>query len=404
MASPETDQDLCAPQSEDAASGTDGHTALLPAGLRDILPASAQTEAEIVDALVAYFAAHGYERVKPPLLEFEETLLSGAGAARAKETFRLMDPISQRMMGLRADMTPQIGRIATTRLRTAPRPLRLSYAGQVLRVRGGQLRPNRQFGQVGVELIGSDSMGADIEVVLLAAEGLRTSGIRGLSVDLNLPPLAPALAAAMDLPVQDTGRLMAALDHKDVAAVRAVLGERSRLFTDLLRAVGPIETALKQLEGIALSDSIVPMIGEFCEIARRIRTAAPDLSLTVDPLERRGFEYQAGTCFTIFARGVRAELGRGGRYFAGAGNGGPREPATGLTLFADTVVQAAGAPQRGRRVLVPQDLPRAKGEALRADGWITVTALDGPVATVSEARRLSCGHVWDNGPTPVTER
>ena len=103
---------------------------------------------------MATLAAHGYERVKPPLVEFEETLLSGAGAAMATATFRTMDPGSQRMIGVRADMTPQIARIAATRLGNAARPLRLSYAGQVLRVKGSEIRPERQIGQVGAELIG----------------------------------------------------------------------------------------------------------------------------------------------------------------------------------------------------------------------------------------------------------
>src|SRR5919108_6170714 len=109
------------------------HPALLPIGMHDLLPPEAEIEAQVVSQLMAVLASHGYERVKPPLAEFEENLLSGAGAAMAKETFRLMDPISQRMIGLRADMTPQVARIATTRLKKAPRPLRLCYAGQVLR-------------------------------------------------------------------------------------------------------------------------------------------------------------------------------------------------------------------------------------------------------------------------------
>ncbi len=133
--------------------------ALLPAGLRDILPPFAEYEAKVVGRLAKYFTAHGYERVKPPLIEFEESLLSEAGAAMAPHSFRLMDPVSQRMLAVRADMTLQVARIATTRLANAPRPLRLSYAGQVLRVRGSQLRPERQFGQAGIELIGADRRG-----------------------------------------------------------------------------------------------------------------------------------------------------------------------------------------------------------------------------------------------------
>ena len=119
----------------------DPNPALLPGGLIDLLPPDAEIEAEAVSAVMAVFAAHGYQRVKPPLLEFEDGLLTGSGAAMADQTFRLMDPESRRMMGLRADMTPQVARIARTRLAHAPRPLRLSYAGQCLRVHGSQLAP-----------------------------------------------------------------------------------------------------------------------------------------------------------------------------------------------------------------------------------------------------------------------
>ena len=129
--------------------------ALLPAGLRDQLPPDAETEASAVEALMEVFAGHGYQRVKPPLLEFEDSLLAGSGAA-VRRTFRLMDPVSRRLMGLRADTTPQVARIATTRLAHAPRPLRLSYAGQCLRVRGTQLAPDRQIAQAGIEMIGCD--------------------------------------------------------------------------------------------------------------------------------------------------------------------------------------------------------------------------------------------------------
>jgi ATP phosphoribosyltransferase regulatory subunit len=169
------------------------HKALLPQGLRDLLPPDAEVEAAIVSGLIRVLTGHGYERVKPPLIEFEDNLLSGAGAAMASETFRLMDPISQRMVGLRADMTTQVARIAATRLAHAPRPLRLCYAGQVLRVKGSDIRPERQIGQVGAELIGSaDVAAADIEVVGVATEALTVLGVEKLSVDPDLADAGPA--------------------------------------------------------------------------------------------------------------------------------------------------------------------------------------------------------------------
>jgi len=124
------------------------HRGLLPAGLADLLPPDAAREARAVDVAIERFAAFGYERVKPPLVEFEESLLGGPGAALSPQTFRLMDPVSQRMMGVRPDMTVQVARIAVTRLKHEPRPLRLSYGGNVIRVRGSALKPERQFAQV----------------------------------------------------------------------------------------------------------------------------------------------------------------------------------------------------------------------------------------------------------------
>src|SRR5260370_25993216 len=112
------------------------HPALLPSGRSDLLPPEAGVEARVVAVMMAVLESHGYERVKPPLMEFEENLLSGTGTAMAKETFRLMDPISQRMIGLRADMTTPVARLAATRLKDAPRPPRLWYPGQVRRRKG----------------------------------------------------------------------------------------------------------------------------------------------------------------------------------------------------------------------------------------------------------------------------
>src|SRR5579883_2175497 len=191
------------------------HPALLPTGMRDLLPPEAEAEAQVVARLMATLAAHGYQRVKPPLVEFEETLFAGAGAAMAASTFRIMDPGSHRMIGVRADMTPQIARIAATRL---------GYAGQVLRVRGSEIRPERQIGQVGAELIGAGGPAADVEAIAVAGEGLYAVGVPRLSVDITLPMLVPAVVEAFDIAGERWSALRAALDHKDAAAVAAIAG------------------------------------------------------------------------------------------------------------------------------------------------------------------------------------
>ncbi len=368
---------------------------LLPAGLSDGLPPDAGFEAAIVERLMAAFAAWGYERVKPPLLEFETGLLSGPGAAMTAHTFRLMDPVSQRMMGLRADMTPQVARIAASRLKNAPRPLRLSYAGQVLRVKGEQMRPERQIGQAGVELIGAASAAADAEVVLLAADALQAAGIRDLVVDLTLPTLAPAILKAAG--IKDVEPLIAALDRKDAAAAAQLGGTAAPLLERLLRAVGPADAALKALSQLDLSVAASEQRARLIDVVALIRHAAPGLSLSIDPTDHRGFEYHSGIAFSLLGPGVRGEFGRGGRYVNQAG-----EQATGFTLYLDSLLRALPLPPAPKRILLPLGTGPDTAAALRAKNWITVQELNDGSEISAEARRLGCTHVWQDGKaTPV---
>src|SRR5258708_3990402 len=371
--------------------------ALLPAGLRDVLPPEADHEADVVNRLMAVCTARGYARVRPPLVEFEDSLLAGSGAAMGPSTFRLMDPVSQRMLGLRADMTLQIARIAATRLRRLPRPLRLSYAGQVLRVKGDEIRPERQVGPVGAELIGAQSAAADVEAVLRAAEALEAVGIPHITVDLSSPRLVPAVIASADLEDASARKLREALDRKDQAAVKRVGRGIGQLLMDLLKATGPAARALQALSRLDLPADAAAEALRLSEIVGRLQFARPELNLTVDPVELRGFEYHTGICFTLFARRVRGELGRGGRYLAGeslmAGQG---EPATGFTLFMDTVLSALPEPAPPRRLFLPFGTTPAEARKWRQEGWITVEGLDAAEA-VAEAKRLECSHVLVNG-------
>jgi ATP phosphoribosyltransferase regulatory subunit len=366
--------------------------ALLPAGLSDLLPPDAAFEAGVVDRLAAAFEAHGYERVKPPLLEFEASLLAGAGGAMAEHTFRLMDPVSQRMMGLRADMTPQVARIAATRLKNSPRPLRLSYAGQVLRVRGSELKPARQLGQAGIELIGAGEPAADAEVILLAAETLGGLGIQGLAIDLNLPTLVPAAARAKGFEGEALAALVAALDRRDSATVARLAGAEARLFERLLRAAGPAAKALAALGAIELPEAAAAELAKLVAVVARLRAGMPRLALTVDPVEHRGFEYHNGVGFSIFAGRAQSELGRGGRYVSGGG-----EPSTGFSLYLDALIQALPAPKPQPRIYLPSGTVRGVGGKLRRAGWVTLAGFGAAADARREARRLGCSHLWQGG-------
>lgn len=368
-----------------------GTKALLPDGLRDGLPPDAAYEADVVGRLLTSFAGYGYERVTPPLVEFEDTLLDGAAASIANATFRLMDPVSQRMMGVRADMTLQVARIATTRLSATPRPLRLAYAGQVLRVRGSQLRPEREFRQAGAELIGAAAPSADAEVIALAATALKDAGVEDISVDINLPTLVPGLCRSLKLDENAAADLRVALDRKDAEAVEA-LALGGPVFSALLLAAGSAEDALPRLDAVDLPAEADAERTRLKDVVALLQASLPDVMLTVDPVEHRGFEYHSGLSFTIFARGVRGEIGRGGRYEAGAG-----ESATGFSLFLDSIMRAVPPAPAAQRVFLPHGTPPAQAAALRSDGWICVSGLEPAGDDQGEAMRLGCSHILKDG-------
>jgi ATP phosphoribosyltransferase regulatory subunit len=307
-------------------------------------------------------------------------------------SFRLMDPVSQRMMALRADMTLQVARIAATRLGRQARPLRLSYAGQVLRVKGSDLRPERQFGQAGVELIGAASGTADVEVVLLAAEALASAGVSQLSIDLNLSSLVPAVIAGLDIGTNSARPLVEALDRRDAAAVARLAGPHGTLFGGLLRAAGPARRALGALAQLDLPPTAASERQRLIEVVELLLATAPELILTVDPVEHRGLEYHSGVGFTLLARKVRGELGRGGRYVSAKG-----EPSTGFSLYLDTLLRALPTSMPLRRLFLPPATTREAAAAWRDKGWITIAGLEPVADACAEARRLGCSHFLKSG-------
>jgi ATP phosphoribosyltransferase regulatory subunit len=373
---------------------SDTSKTLLPEGLRDLLPPDAAFEAEAVYRLTRSFGANGYELVRPPLAEFEDSLLAGVGAVLRERIFRMPDPVSHRTLGFRADMTTQVARIATTRLAARPRPLRLMYAGPVLRVRGDQLAPERQFTQAGIELIGAEAGAADVEAILATTEALEGLGIGGLTVDLALPTLVPAILQAAGGAASE--RLRTALDHKDVAEIKVAGGTAGALLCALVEASGAFVDAKDRLAHLPLPPAAQREWQALVGVAEAVRGAAPGLGLTVDAVESRGFEYHTGITFSIFARGAQREIGRGGRYRLTHGDG-RIEPATGATLIVDTLLDLAPSLGTAQRLWVPADTDRAAVRDWQRQGYSVVAALEPATSPEAAARRAGCTHYLDRG-------
>lgn len=360
-------------------------TPLLPSGFADRLPPHADAAAAIEARVLAVTASYGYERAEPPLAEYADALGSRLKAGGLRDAVRFVDPVSQQTLAIRPDLTAQIARIAATRMGHHPRPVRLSYAGPVLKLRGPQLSPARERRQIGCELIGLDTVAAAIEVVGVAAEALAAAGATGLSIDLTLPDLVDTLAAG-PLPVAPDriGALRERLDAKDAGGVAAI----APAYLPLVEATGPFASALDRLRAFDAAGVLATRLDGLAQLAAALDGHA---TLTLDPTERHGFEYQSWLGFSLFVAGASAEVGRGGTYTI-MHEDGAEEAATGFSLFTDALATGAPAPDR-RRLFLPLGAPAGVGARLRVDGWVTVAALtpdDTPAAQL-------CTHRWVDG-------
>ena len=366
---------------------------LLPAGLSDLMPEDASRESAAIASILLSFSALGYQRVKPPLVEFEDTLLAdGPGAALAGNSFRVMDPQSGQMMAIRADMTAQIARIASSRLKHQPRPLRLAYSGDVLRVQPDPLNPERQLTQVGAEMIGAHQISHDAELAVAALAALQDAGVDRLTIDLGAPRLLGAIT--------DAGEdLRQAVSAKDQMLVQRHGGDAAELLQTLLDM--PMVSADKIDEKVAQCAQKMPpeaaaMLTELSAMATLVREAMPDVMVTVDPLESRGFDYHHGVGFAIFSPGIRGELGRGGRYRTRLDDA-MGEDSTGVTLYLERILRALKPAMVTAPLYIPYDAGLAVLVAMMRQGEACRFGSADTQDPMAEAKAMGCSQILLNG-------
>ena len=363
---------------------------LLPEGLADALPRESAAITRVMRAVLDQMDGHGYDRVRPPLVEFEHAMAQRMDGISPRRMIRFTDPVSLRTLAVRSDMTVQVGRIAATALGDAPRPLRLCYSGEVATIKADQLEPARQRLQLGAELIGSDSVAAAREVVELAIEALEAAGVTGISIDFTLPDLVDALAAGpLPLAPGNVSAVRQRLDSKDAGGLAEAGGAA---YLPLLYAAGPVDVAIARLSAIDTGGALDSRLDALREIATALGSR---VRVTLDPTERHGFEYQSWLGFTLYADGVRGTLGRGGTYIIH----GTEEPAVGFSLFMAPLLEALGPDTELREALfLPLGYDPESARRLRARGWRTVSAL----SASDDAATLGCTHILEGSePIPV---
>ncbi|MDX1593883.1 MAG: ATP phosphoribosyltransferase regulatory subunit [Gammaproteobacteria bacterium] len=360
---------------------------LLPEGIEELLPSEARRLEALRRRLLDLYATWGYAQVMPPFIEYLESLRVGSGSDLDIETFKLTDQLTGRLMGVRADMTPQVARIEAHRLRQDA-PTRLCYLGTVLRTRPDGPGGSRSPLQVGAELYGHAGIESDAEVVALMLETLEACGIHGAHLDLGHVGIFRRLAALAGLDEEGEAELFEILQRKARAELEGALeGLPETHATPLLALVDlnggdeVVEAARQRLAGI--SDEIDAALDALAGIAEALRRERPDLVLHFDLAELRGYRYHTGVVFAALLPGHGETVARGGRYDDLGGSFGRARPATGFSADLRTLArlggtQATAATESG--IFAPADSDPALCQtirALRAAGERVVRALPG---------------------------
>ena len=361
---------------------------LLPAGLSDVLYPNAEIQAKIIEKLLDVFSSYGYLRIKPPLVEYEDSLLSdGPGSVLKDSTFRIMDPLSQKMMALRSDMTAQISRIASTRMSHLPRPLRLSYSGDVLRVKGDSFNTERQKTQVGAELIGIQSETIDAEIILVCLQALNSINIKSITVDLNLPFLRDYLLK--NIPSALKEEVDEAIDRKDKNSLKKLKINNYELISKFMDAAGDYNHSFKVLSALKLDGLSAQARDYLLDVVKIIKENNSLVNISLDPLENRGFKYHTGLSFTFFSQDYKGEIAKGGRYQTMSD-----ETATGCTIYTEKIYQVSPALIDSKLVYIP-NLSISDADEIIKKGYNIVFGSSFSVDKDKEAIEMGCQYIWE---------
>jgi len=359
---------------------------VLPDHIADVLPSEARHIEELRRLYLDTARGYGYELVMPPMLEYLESLLSGTGRALDLQTFKLVDQLSGRTLGLRADTTPQVARIDAHLLNRAG-VTRLCYCGPVLHTRPDRPFATREPLQFGAEIYGHAGIEADLEVLHLALDSLKAVSIQQFTVDLSDARIVPALLDGVSLTADTRDALHSALAAKDTPGVQMVTQNLPvKVRTALVALVGMYGdvSVLGQAEKTFAAWPVV------MQALAELRQIAADLSgvpVTFDLADLRGYAYYSGVRFAVFVPGASDALLRGGRYDEVGAVFGRKRPAVGFSLDLKELVQVV--PVRALKAAIRAPWGTAKGlreaiAALRAHGETVVCVLPGHESEVDE--------------------
>ncbi len=359
---------------------------LIPEGFKDHVDFNTNVEHEYKNKIVDIFINNGFNLVKTPLLEFYKDKSSNSFLIETKKK----DP----KLFVRDDITPQIIRIASSRFKNKTRPIKICYYGEVIRKKGTMLRPERQFLQVGSEIIGTDSILADIEIINLAYNSLRAIGIKNITLELT----SKVFLDEIFLKVKDSKtlkKLKIFINQKDKKnSLKLIKNKNDRIFLEnLFNFTGNFNDLEKNINKISVSNASKTEIKNIKKIAKMINFRSND-KIFLDFTEFNKKNYHDGIKFTFFAKNVRGEIASGGRYKIK--DKLKEESAVGFTCFMDTVLRASSFENNSKKILVPFDIKENLKKSLINKNYV-VFAFFGDISDIAKyAKKYFCTHIYEN--------
>jgi ATP phosphoribosyltransferase regulatory subunit len=358
---------------------------LLPDGVEDMLPSQAKKLEEVRRRLLDLFATWGYDYVIPPMIEYLESLLTGTGRDLDLKTFKVIDFLTGRTMGIRADITPQVARIDAHSL-NSDGVARLCYAGTVVQAQADSMLANRTPLSVGAELFGDSTSKADIEIVSLMVESLKSLGFDAVHVDLGDVDIFRQLMSGFALNADQQELLFEALQRKSVAEISAHcaafgLSEADSLLLTRLPGLTGNDSVLERARSLFKAhEGILASIDNLQQVSDTIADRFTDLDVYFDLGELRGYAYHTGIVFAAYGNGSRSVVAKGGRYdHIGQVFGREARGATGFSIDVRSLAEKVMLPEELRKCVWIPDVPTGEEgslwqqiQQLRAEGYIVV--------------------------------
>ena len=357
---------------------------LLPENIADVLPSEARKIEELRRLMLDNFRLYGYELVMPPMLEYLESLLTGAGEDTDLRTFKLVDQLSGRMLGLRADMTTQVARIDAHLLNRAS-VTRLCYAGSVLHTRPSGLHATREPLQIGAEIYGHAGLEADAEIQELALASLAIAGFTEVRLDLSHVGVLRAILEGDAAALKDQAVLHQMLRAKDVPGLQAQTKNYVPLVRDALLALpnlyGDIEVLKRAREVLPDLPGIAKALAELAALAATVHNPSIGRAeVAIDLADLRGYQYESGAMFALYVPGLPNAVARGGRYDHVGEAFGRARPATGFSLDLRELARLLPTAERKHSIRAPWgNAPELKEKIaeLRKSGEVVIQSMPG---------------------------